>query len=94
MLLPIMSIIWLAILTTGWRDQETGHSQLRQIKTPTLLLLGDYEIVYNHNQALQRATRLIPHIETTLIPGAGHALNFDQPEMVNERILPPKIEPI
>jgi len=28
-----------------------------------------------------------PHIETTLIPGDDPALNFDQPEMVNERIL-------
>jgi len=61
--------------------------QLRQLKTPTLLLLGDHEVVYNYKAALNRAKTLIPHLETALIPGAGHALNFDQPEMVNQRIL-------
>lgn len=61
--------------------------ELRQITAPTLLLLGDHEVIYNYSAALNRATNLIPYIETTIIPGAGHALSFDQPEIVNTRIL-------
>jgi hypothetical protein len=34
-----------------------------------------------------RARKLIPNIQTAIIPGAGHALNFDQPELVNARLL-------
>lgn len=61
--------------------------ELRQLTMPTLLLLGDCEVIYNVKKALHRATTLIPRIETEVIPGAGHALNFDQPEIVNTRIL-------
>ena len=61
--------------------------ELRQVKTPTLLLLGEHEIIYDLQAALNRAVNLIAHIETAIIPGAGHALNIDQPDMVNSRIL-------
>lgn len=63
-------------------DQE-----LQQLKAPTLLLLGDQEVIYDAKAALRRAAKLIPTLETDIIPGAGHALNFDQPERVNHRIL-------
>jgi pimeloyl-ACP methyl ester carboxylesterase len=61
--------------------------ELRQIRASTLLLLGEREVIYNPKTALKRAMNLIPHIEADIIPGAGHALNLDQPEMVNQRIL-------
>ena len=61
--------------------------QLRQLRVPTLLLMGDKEVIYNYKAAFARAKKLIPNIETAIIPGAGHALNFDQPEMVNQHIL-------
>ncbi len=61
--------------------------QLRQIKAPTLLLLGEHEVIYNPQTALVRAQRLIPQLEAESILQAGHALNFDQPEIVNRRIL-------
>jgi len=66
-----------------------GYSDnaLQQIKAPTLLLLGEREVIYDPQAALKRAANLIPHIETGIIPGAGHALSFDQPEMVHQRIL-------
>jgi pimeloyl-ACP methyl ester carboxylesterase len=61
--------------------------QLRQINVPTLLLLGDHEIIYDYKAALKRAASLMPDIETAVVPDAGHALSLDQPEMVNRRIL-------
>jgi pimeloyl-ACP methyl ester carboxylesterase len=61
--------------------------ELRQVKAPTLLLLGDREVIYDPRAALRRAARLIPQVETELIPGAGHALVFDAPERVSERMV-------
>lgn len=61
--------------------------QLRQIKAPTLLIMGDQEVIYNYRKAIARAKKLLPNLQTALIPGAGHALNFDQPALVNQQIL-------
>ncbi len=69
-------------LPTVFSDDE-----LRGINTPTLLLLGDNEIIYNPQSALERATRLIPNIDAEIIPAVGHGLSQEQPELVNSRIL-------
>ncbi len=61
--------------------------ELRRVKAPTLLLFGDREVVYKPAKAMARAAALIPDLETALIPGAGHALPLDQPEIVNQRVL-------
>ncbi len=61
--------------------------QLRQVCSPTLVLLGEREVIYNPKTALKRALRLIPRVEGEIIPGAGHAVSIDQPEVVNRRIL-------
>lgn len=62
-------------------------ADLRRVQAPTLLLLGEREVIYAPNQALRRATRLIPAVEAILIPGAGHAVSLDQPDMVNQHVL-------
>jgi pimeloyl-ACP methyl ester carboxylesterase len=64
------------------RDEE-----LRQVHAPTLLLLGDHEVVYDYRTAKQRAERLIPDVRVAVIPEAGHLLNYDQPDLVNDKIL-------
>lgn len=70
------------VLPPVYTDEE-----LRQVKAPTLLLIGEHEIIYDPRAALKRAAHLIPTIQTDLIPGAGHALTLDQPELVNARLL-------
>lgn len=62
-------------------------AELGRIRSATLLLLGDREIIYRPEDAQARARKLIPHLETIVIPEAGHALNFDQPEIVNNHVL-------
>ena len=79
------SWLYAAALPGTIRDRR-GWSGDKPWKT-FLLLLGDHEVIYNADVALKRALKLIPHIETTVIPGAGYAMNFDQPEMVNKHIL-------
>jgi len=60
---------------------------LRKIKTPTLLLMGDHEILYEPDQAIKRAEELVENIQTVLIPNANHMVLFEQTELVNSHIL-------
>ncbi|HUH96246.1 MAG TPA: alpha/beta hydrolase [Anaerolineales bacterium] len=61
--------------------------ELMRMAAPTLLLIGDHEIMYEPRKALERAARLISDLQAELIPNAGHMLNGDQPELINKRIL-------
>ncbi len=70
------------VFPTKFTDDE-----LQQIKTPVLLLIGEKEVIFSAQKAIDRATRLMPNIQAEIIPDAGHILSMDQPEMVNERIL-------
>jgi len=60
---------------------------LKKIATPTLLLIGDHEIMYEPRKALERAKELIPNLRVELVTCAGHMLNSDQPAIVNRHIL-------
>ncbi len=53
---------------------------------PTLLLIGDHEIMYEPHKAIDVATRLIPGLQSELIPNANHMLNSDQAVRVNQLI--------
>lgn len=65
-----------------FKDEE-----LRSIKTPCLLLIGDHEILYDPMRASQRACQRIPGLKAVIIPNAGHLLNSDQADIVNQQIL-------
>jgi hypothetical protein len=62
-----------------------SDEQLGAISVPTLLLIGDRERIYDPHKALERAARLVPRIETDLVPGAGHILAMQLPDIVGER---------
>jgi pimeloyl-ACP methyl ester carboxylesterase len=61
--------------------------ELRQVRAPALVLLGEREVVYDPRAAAKRAATLIPNVKVIAIPGAGHAVNMDQPDLVNQHIL-------
>lgn len=61
--------------------------QLGSLKMPVLLLVGEKEVIYDPQAALQRARATIPQIEAEILPGGGHAFPMDQPERTNERLL-------
>lgn len=61
--------------------------ELRQIAVPTLLLIGDREVIYDPRAALTRAQRCMPNLEAELVPGANHGLPMEQAEWVDKRIL-------
>jgi pimeloyl-ACP methyl ester carboxylesterase len=64
-----------------------SDDQLGAISVPTLLLIGDRERIYDPHKALERAARLVPRIETGLVPGGGHILAMQLPDIVGERVL-------
>ena len=61
-------------------------SVLRQVTTPTLLLIGDREVIYPYRSAMRRAQQSIPNLQTAVIPGANHFAALSQPELVNAKI--------
>ena len=71
-----------AVFPSVFSDEE-----LRAISSPTLLLIGEEELIYRAPKALRRASALMPSVEAELVPGAGHLLNMEQPERIDARIL-------
>ena len=65
-----------------YKDEE-----LRSVRNPTLLLIGQQEVYFNPAAAVERAKQLIPDIQTELIPQASHEMTVSQPETVNQRTL-------
>lgn len=63
------------------------EKEFASLKTPILLLIGEKETIYEPFSAMNRACKLVPHIETEIIPDAGHMLSTDQPERVINRII-------
>ncbi len=49
-------------------------------------MVGEKEVIYNPNAGIERA-KLIPKSEVGIIRGAGHLLNYDQPNVVNREII-------
>jgi pimeloyl-ACP methyl ester carboxylesterase len=64
-----------------------SDDELRQIQTPTLLLVGDHEVIYRPQDAIERATRLVPGVCAEIVPSANHIAGISQPVWINERIL-------
>lgn len=64
-----------------------SDAELRQITTPTLLLLGAQEVICDPRAASNRARRLIPKIKVEIIPNSSHGLPMEQPRLVNEHVL-------
>jgi pimeloyl-ACP methyl ester carboxylesterase len=67
--------------------KEMEDGELQGIKVPSLFLVGENEKTYSPHKAIQRLKRVAPHIQTEIIPQAGHDLTFVQAEMVTRRVL-------
>jgi pimeloyl-ACP methyl ester carboxylesterase len=64
-----------------------SDEELRGIQVPTLLLIGQQEVLYDPSAALERARRLIPNFEGELIPRSSHDMTISQHEIVDRRVL-------
>ncbi len=64
-----------------------SDEELRGLQVPTLLLIGEQEVIYDPAAALARARELIPHLQGELIPRSSHDMTFSRAEIVDARIL-------
>lgn len=61
------------------------EDQLKQIKIPTMVSVGDHDLI-NLDHAL-KLFRSLPHSELFIVPGASHAVLWEQPELINSEII-------
>jgi pimeloyl-ACP methyl ester carboxylesterase len=61
--------------------------ELRDLNVPTLFIVGVNEKIYSARAAIERVHRIAPHIQTEVIPDAGHDLTIVQAEIVNKTVL-------
>jgi pimeloyl-ACP methyl ester carboxylesterase len=69
------------------RATAFSDADLRQVKAPILLLIGERSVIYNPQRVYQRARQLIPTIQAEIIPNASHGLNYEAVELVNTSII-------
>jgi pimeloyl-ACP methyl ester carboxylesterase len=70
-----------------WSPTVFSDEELHRIRTPILLLIGDHEVIYKPEDAIRRATRLVPGLKAEIIPNANHIAEYTAPDFVNTRIL-------
>ncbi|MBH5319480.1 alpha/beta fold hydrolase [Paenibacillus sp. GSMTC-2017] len=73
----------LQLMPSVFQDEE-----FRQFQVPTLLLIGDKEVIYPAEKAIANAKRIIPNIESHLIAGASHSLTMENADEVNALTIP------
>jgi pimeloyl-ACP methyl ester carboxylesterase len=61
--------------------------RLRAMRVPTLLLIGDHEVVCDPATAVARARQLFPDIEAELVPESSHEMCLSQRRIVDARVL-------
>ncbi len=59
---------------------------LRMIDTPALLLFCESSPVNKAQRALERSRRLVANVEAEVVPGAGHMLPVEIPELFASRV--------
>lgn len=69
----------LQLMPTVFEQQE-----FRNYHFPTLLLIGDKEVIYPAGKAMANAKKLIPDLEAHVIAGASHSLTMEHADVVNE----------
>ena len=64
-----------------------SKAALKAIRTPVLLLIGEYERLYDPQTTLDLAKARVPGLTGAIVPGADHIAAMAQPDDVNDRIL-------
>ena len=79
---------WLGSGTTGPASSRhrSRIAELTDLACHTLVLLGDRETIYDPYEAARRATALIPDCDVEVVPGVGHLLGMQRPDLVNARL--------
>ena len=77
---------WVDEAVAGGARVLTGGTRSGTQVAPTLLMIGDHEVIYPPRAALSRAQVLIPHVETELVENTGHLINIEQAGLTDRRL--------
>jgi pimeloyl-ACP methyl ester carboxylesterase len=72
----------LHISPSVFSDQELQH-----VKAPTLLLIGDREVIYRSDRVFARAKRLLPGLKADVVLNANHNAEYTAADQVNRKVL-------
>ncbi|WP_243437703.1 alpha/beta fold hydrolase [Streptomyces sp. FH025] len=61
--------------------------ELASVRLPVLVLAGKRSALLRPRRVVERVTALIPGARAEIVERAGHGLNLERPELVNERLL-------
>ncbi|BAJ32596.1 MULTISPECIES: alpha/beta fold hydrolase [Kitasatospora] len=63
------------------------EGELASVRVPSLFLVGARSALLRPRRVVERVGAHVPGARTEIVPGAGHGLNLERPELVNERLL-------
>lgn len=66
---------------------KIDEAELGKLHLPILLMIGEQEVIYPAQQALEYAQAAIPHIQTLLVNKANHTLTLEYADLVNDYAL-------
>ncbi|MDQ6661367.1 MAG: alpha/beta hydrolase, partial [Chloroflexota bacterium] len=66
--------------------EPPANTRLAEIRVPTLLIVGDYDIPDKQRIVEYLATE-IPHAQKVVIPGVAHMVNMEKPDEFNRIVL-------
>lgn len=64
-----------------------SDKELKSFKIPVLFLVGENEVIYNADKAVQRIKTTAPMINTEVIQNASHDLTISQTQIVNKQVI-------
>jgi pimeloyl-ACP methyl ester carboxylesterase len=65
-----------------------SDDEIRALKAPTYLLLGQYESAMNPYKVIDRGLKLLSNlVSAEIVPGVGHSMIHRQPDWVSSRVL-------
>jgi pimeloyl-ACP methyl ester carboxylesterase len=66
---------------------ELTDEDLRAVPAPVQLLLGERSALHESADVAQRVAAVVPGWRVEVVPGTGHALSIEAPDLVTERVL-------
>ncbi|NDJ54687.1 MAG: alpha/beta hydrolase [Chloroflexi bacterium] len=64
-----------------------SDEDLQRIDLPTLVKIGENEVIYSAQKAMQRLDTVAPAFEKAIIPDASHGVMISQKDLANRKIL-------
>ncbi len=85
---PVLKLSRSAALNSKFRSRIIPlFSGVKKYEKPVLLLLGEYDWLFNMKKTVNNAEKNMAYIKIEIINGAGHMLHFEKNATVNAAIL-------